>query len=1149
MRRWLNTIRSGKADVRTIIPLAFGLAGAAIGGPVLGALIGAKMGAAAGYMAGALLGTMLFPQKLKTGDMPSLASYPVQRSNKGTPIPKTYGTVRVAGNILWMGENHPWVKKESTGGKGGSGGSQVVDQGNRRSFLIGICEGPATVIRMWMGKTGIDLSNATFFRGDGNTGINALTGESYSNYANLCCAFFNEFEIGSSTALPNFTFEVNGELLGYPNIIIAGNGVCQVLDGDYALLRTHVVAGASAIACDLAMDGRYVYTHGINLTGDPIITVRDRDGTDLGITFEEPTVFLTGFWSGVRFSPDGNFIYAVLNANGNDTLIKWNASTGTKIWERTPLGEESAAPTSNAPRHLEIDSDENCYVRKCWPKAPDPDKGKFAGFYDSDGDLQSGYLTVYEAFHSHVNEGLGYVYFSGGNTAFGEFDVLWAAELSTGIVTSQDFGNVAFNAFGHGITSNSDYVYAIFLLSGGDNIWQCSPDLQTIHNSVKITLAGGAVFHSLLINKQNQLVVIITGDGEAVTNANVIVFDENLTRITEYDVAGLTITSAFSPDSIQIPRPLLATVGTDENPALIIKDLLTNTRYGAGLDESTYIDSTSFDSVEDYCNDNDLLFSFVIDSQKPILDWIDFINSHFQGYLFMSEGKIHLGVFKSESSAFTLNQDNLVVEEGEDAAPPVSIKKRTYSETFNRVEISWKNRAKNYDTSIAIAQDEVDQRVNGKTRKRTIQLIGITNAALAQATAYKILFDSMYRFSIYNFTLSYKNMLLEVGDVGTLSDGHLITSQLIRLTSIEEDKDGRGLAIEAVEDKSHVYETFAYTTEDSSRVEDSAPTLASPSATFTEDLTESALAISIVPGGEETNGWHIYRSYDDESFELIGQANIVDVTDETTNSTGTISSNLPAHTAVAYAGDESFLVNIGTITDLDTAITDAAFFNNQRLCKIGNEIIAYKTCEETETTGVWRITGLIRGMFGTEAVAHTSGETFFTINNDFSYIYQDADIGRTLYFKFLTFHGNSIQTLASVSSVSYVISGKFKRPLPLSLLRIQDREGQSTYETDDVVVSFYFGSKTAGFNLGGHGDILWNAYEADPSIQTMNVILKETDDTEISNDNFDITDIGEPMAVLIEDADREGNNPFTVELKPGSAYSGIGSREIQLEQI
>ena len=116
-------------------------------------------------------------------------------------------------------------------------------------------------------------------------------------------------------------------------------------------------------------------------------------------------------------------------------------------------------------------------------------------------------------------------------------------------------------------------------------------------------------------------------------------------------------------------------------------------------------------------------------------------------------------------------------------------------------------------------------------------------------------------------------------------------------------------------------------------------------------------------------------------------------------------------------------------------------------------------------------------------------------------------------------------------------------------MRIQDREGLLTYETDDVVVSFYFGSKTAGFNLGGHGDVLWDAYEPDPSIKTMNVKLKETDETLISENDFDIFDIGEPMAVFIEDADRDGNNPYVVEIKPGSSLSGIGSRELQLEQV
>ncbi len=109
---------ANKTTGQTIGVVVGGTIGFAIGGPK-GALIGASLGYAAG--------SMVDPPNSDTGDMPPMASYPVQRSNKGTSVLKIYGTARVAGNILWMGPNHPWQQSESTCGKGGGGGETVTN--------------------------------------------------------------------------------------------------------------------------------------------------------------------------------------------------------------------------------------------------------------------------------------------------------------------------------------------------------------------------------------------------------------------------------------------------------------------------------------------------------------------------------------------------------------------------------------------------------------------------------------------------------------------------------------------------------------------------------------------------------------------------------------------------------------------------------------------------------------------------------------------------------------------------------------------------------------------------------------------------------------------------------------------------------------
>jgi hypothetical protein len=244
---------------------------------------------------------------------------------------------------------------------------------------------------------------------------------------------------------------------------------------------------------------------------------------------------------------------------------------------------------------------------------------------------------------------------------------------------------------------------------------------------------------------------------------------------------------------------------TDCNPAFIVQDLLTHKRYGAGLDVS-YIDADSIWAVADYCEENDVLISLVLKESKPVVDWIDHILAHCNGYRFWSEGKLKLGIFKDEEAVGdTLTQSDLVVDDSPNPAPPLTITTRERSETFNRIELSWSNRENMYDLSQVIAQDQVDQRVSGQVRIKQVNLDGICRATLAETIAYRMLYESMNRFNIYSFKLGYEHMLLEIGDVKTMTDGYLLNAQKMRFLSIEEEPNGRTLAIEAVEEKPLLY--------------------------------------------------------------------------------------------------------------------------------------------------------------------------------------------------------------------------------------------------------------------------------------------------------------------------------------------------------
>ena len=584
----------------------------------------------------------------------------------------------------------------------------------------------------------------------------------------------------------------------------------------------------------------------------------------------------------------------------------------------------------------------------------------------------------------------------------------------------------------------------------------------------------------------------------------------------------------------------------DANPADIIYDLLTNSRYGAGISPA-WVDKASFVTIHDYCEAEDFLISIVIDQQKFVGDWIDHINTYFRGFIFMSQGKIHLGAFRDESPVFTIEREDLVITDADTPEAPVKIKKRDYSDTANKIELSWQNRSLDYKVSIAVAVDVVDNRVSGKPRKRAIQLAGVKREILANKLAYYTLFDSMYRYTYYTFVVSYKKMRIEVGDVGTLSDGFKVDNARIRIISVAEDKDGRGRTINAIEDVASLYHAVDHITQQES--ERDADTVNTPDPVagveFQEYPTDSALAISITPGSEYANGFYIYRSYDGITYDMVGRTLISSITGGSANSTGTLSKAMPVYPSAAiWLPDDEMYVNIGTVTGLDTAITLDDVFRMKRLIKVGDEIISYYECDETEVAGVWRIRGLLRGAKNTDPAAHAPGEAVSTLDVDFTYFLKEEDIGSTLYFKTVAFYADHVEDISTVTAYSYFVDGKSIAPLPVSYMRINGREHTNRYPTDNVTIDWFFCSKTSGYGRGGWGVALWGNYVQDPALQYMTVDLYDVDGTLIVSEVNPIATYGTPPQHLITLAERSGENPIIVKMTPGSVIQSPESREI-----
>jgi hypothetical protein len=816
-------------------------------------LISATISVAAGYLAAALA-------KKPKNKVPEFGNYPSQTSLKAIPIPKIYGTRRVAGNIVYYKQTSSWHD----------------DRGFYWYFhdvLLVLCEGPATVTKMWFENSKLSAGgpNYYFFDGDGTTAwrlrddqreetgqsILDLTGQSFGDYQNLCCVFMHDITAGEFRKdVPNFTFEVKSYVpmdffvgAHYTTGVAGGRPIVWRMKFDGSLdtswgengywrfrddvssgqtltcYKTHVLSDGRVLVAhnpfwiegpDLAGGGKYV--------GCTMLTAQGAIDTSWGynghyVLRETGNDYSMTSILQLLIDNSGNFYVC---GEGAYEFQKFD-SNGTRLYATTPLDDlyDMCWADDGKTRIIAVGGFTN---------PAGPGYANCIAINPDDGTIDIDWVG---------NEGNpGYAFVEAGATTSGDADAI--VRTDDGFYVLHGLGNsgnyysltkLKFDGSGY-VTSfgTSGHVAAGWpnykkqsLKMDGFNVWTLTENNASgapvgTDNSLRCWDKNGDVVFSQdwdsnttdPIHSMNIIGGYLwfgtKGSGWTTINHYIEKWNRNAEYVTGFDPAGLTPTSIFTINGYRDETEIV-----DENPALIIRDMITNTRYGARLSASV-IDDTNFIAVEDYCQDNDILISIVLKDGKPVVDWIDFILAHCNGYRWWSGGKLKLGVFKDEDAVGeTITQDDLVVEGDE---PPVVITPRKRSETYNLIRVGWTNRDNMYDYSSETAEDKVDQQWRSEVRTREVELDGYCRIILARKMAWRMLFESMYRYNMYSFKVGYKHSLIEVGDVKLLSDGNRIVEQKIRILSVREEKDGRTLSIEAIEEAAGLYATTAYDSQD-----------------------------------------------------------------------------------------------------------------------------------------------------------------------------------------------------------------------------------------------------------------------------------------------------------------------------------------------
>jgi len=240
-------------------------------GGIAGFMIGGAPGAKWGMTIGAIVGGYIYPPSSGVTSQ-KIAGLSITAPQKGQVLQIVYGRTRINGNIIWYGDFHSHETDSGSSGGGGKGGGQET---YRVGFAVALAEGKVgQLLNMWAGGDEVDLLDITYTFHGGSAGqvpdgyiagiiaANPADGQTSIAYPYVCYIVVDSWNLGYSSALPNFTFEVKRTtadvVSGNAAITTLGlNGFVEDANGDMnpvvclADLMTHPRYGLGLSAAEL----------------------------------------------------------------------------------------------------------------------------------------------------------------------------------------------------------------------------------------------------------------------------------------------------------------------------------------------------------------------------------------------------------------------------------------------------------------------------------------------------------------------------------------------------------------------------------------------------------------------------------------------------------------------------------------------------------------------------------------------------------------------------------------------------------------------------------------------------------------------------------------------------------------------------------
>lgn len=219
------------------------------------------------------------------------------------------------------------------------------------------------------------------------------------------------------------------------------------------------------------------------------------------------------------------------------------------------------------------------------------------------------------------------------------------------------------------------------------------------------------------------------------------------------------------------------------NPADVLLDLMTNTRYGAGIPDSR-IDATSLGTLKTSFDTTLVLLrngvaqkratcNYILNTGRSIIENIRELGRQFNIIITYANGKFRFTPEYQASSSATVTETDLIGS--------ITEQKPDFSVKYNRVKVTYQDPVLGYSNNIVSYSDATALALDGKLLEVDLSYDAVTDPYVASAIAQSVLAKSRGQ-SVFTFTMKKTAHQFTVGDVITISQAakyHPTTEDLL----------------------------------------------------------------------------------------------------------------------------------------------------------------------------------------------------------------------------------------------------------------------------------------------------------------------------------------------------------------------------------